>query len=131
MGRRAGRKGGLFGSRFGVSAGVIVTQVKRSRWMFVSGPDGSIHMPPCRVVDAKGRRQEARDPCSGQAASRNPRQLPKPRLRIRSAQLAARQADRRKYRSTAVYMYNPAGGDYIMTGRAGTAYHRQAWVIEA
>lgn len=71
------------GSGFGVSAGVIVTQDKRSGWMLVSGPDGSVHMPPSRVVDAKGRRQEARDPCRGRTPSRNPRQLPKPRQSIR------------------------------------------------
>lgn len=33
----------------------------------------------------------------GRPASRNPRHLPKPRQRIRGAQLAARQADRRRY----------------------------------
>lgn len=62
MGRRAGEEGGLSGSGFGISAGVIVTQDKRSGLMLVSGPDGSVHMPPCRVVGAKGRRQESTRP---------------------------------------------------------------------
>lgn len=49
-----GRPGLSFGSGVGVSAGVIVTQDKRSGWMLVSGPDGSVHMPPCRVVGCQG-----------------------------------------------------------------------------
>lgn len=43
-----------FGSGVGVSAGVIVTQDKRSGLMLVSGPDGFVHMPPCRVVGCQG-----------------------------------------------------------------------------
>lgn len=131
MGRRAGRKGGLFGSRFGVSAGVIVTQVKRSRWMFVSGPDGSIHMPPCRVVDAKGRRQEAETLAVDRPRAGTPGSF---RNRGCASAVHSWRPDRQIGASTGVLlytMYNPAGGDYIMTGRAGTAYHRQAWVIEA
>lgn len=58
----AGWAGGLLGlsfRRFCRSYRYLGTQVKRSGKMLVSGPDGSVDMPPCRVVDAKGRRQWA------------------------------------------------------------------------
>lgn len=102
-----------FGSGFGVSAGVIVTQDKRSGWMLVSGPDGAVHMPPCRVVDAKGRRQEARDPCREAGP-----QAGTPGTFRNRGRASACTAGGQTGGSAQVLEYNAElGGDYIMTGR--------------
>lgn len=102
-----------FGSGFGVSAGVIVTQDKRSGWMLVSGPDGAVPMPPCRVVDAKGRRQEARDPCREAGP-----QAGTPGTFRNRGRASACTAGGQTGGSAQVLEYNAElGGDYIMTGR--------------
>lgn len=119
MGRRAGEEDGLSGSGFGVSAGVIVTQDKRSGWMLVSGPDGSVHMPPCRVVGAKGRRQEARDPCSLWQARKQEPPAPSETAATHPRCTAGGQTGgSAQVRSTWVSAPNP-GGEYLMTGLAG------------
>ena len=100
MGRRAGWEGGLFGSRLGVSAGVIVTQVKRSGWMLVSGPDGSVHMPPCLRVESLMPRKQGQKAGGGKQEAGTPGSF---RNRGRASACTAggqTAADLRRYRST-------------------------------
>lgn len=87
------------------------------------------------LADSRVQVREQEPPVASETAAEHPR--------VQLGGQTARQADLHRCRSTyslsrylgtylrTPYCGMPAGGDYIMTGRAGAAYHRQAWVIEA
>lgn len=90
-GERRVREGGLSGLGSGSVFLPVLSLLRTKVWMdtLVSGQIGSVHLPPWssrRFCQGQERQagKEARDPCSRQAASRNPRHLPKPRQSIRA-----------------------------------------------